>query len=403
VDRLTILGGGSPFTLGLVEALVARSPSPPLELMLYGRDPAVLGLVRQYAASRLRAFGWEVEASTHLLEALAGARYVVHQIRYGGLDGRREDELIASRFGAAADETLGPGALNSALRMAAQLRVLARAIASVAPDAWVLNLTNPLSVATSILSEEGVTRCIGLCELPSSTAGMVARVLDLPLSRLDWCYQGLNHRGFIVGLECDGQDQLSRLLLRLGDGNLGGIPAAVIAKLGAVPTKYFDLVYGASGPAPGRAEYVRALRDRIVQELRSAPHVLPPSLGMRGLPWYAESVVPSLASLRSAKPRRLVVNLPCGDGITRELHAELSATGVTGQAPAVVPQPVANYLEKFELHERRVLEAVAEPCYETIASALAADPTVKPEAGSTMAAALWENHTRRSEVSHQLS
>jgi 6-phospho-beta-glucosidase len=278
--------------------------------------------------------------------------------------------------------------------MAPQLRVIAGAIASVAPDAWVLNLTNPLSVATSILSEEGVKLCIGLCELPSSTAGMVATLLDLPPSRLDWDYRGLNHRGFIVGLKCDGQDQLPRLLVRLGDGNLGGIPAAAIATLGAVPMKYFALVQGAHGPAPGRAEYVRGLRDRIVQELRSAPHVLPPSLRMRRLPWYAKSVVPALASLRSSKTRRLVVNLRCEDGITREMYAALSAAAVTGEAPPAVPATVRDYLEQFELHERRVLEAVANPSYETVASALAVDPTLAPGASSALANAVWANYAR---------
>ena len=403
MNRLTVLGGGSPFTLGLVEALVADTPTPPLELVLYGRDGEILQLVRAYATSRLGPFGWEVAASTDLFAALSGAQYVVHQIRYGRLEGRQEDELLATRFGSAADETLGPGALNSALRMAPELRVIARAIAAAAPDAWVLNLTNPLSVATSILAEGGVRRCIGLCELPSSTAGMAATLLDLPPSRLDWNYRGLNHRGFIVGLECDGQDQLPHLVARLGNGSLGGIPAATIATLGAVPTKYFAL-QGARGPAPGRAEYVRGLRDRIVQELRGAPHVLPPSLRMRRLPWYAESIVPALAALRSTKPRRLVVNLRCEDDITREMHATVSTAGVFRERPPAVPGPVQEYLERFELHERRVLEAVADPSYDTVASALAADPTLEPGAGSTMAEALWANHSRQTpEVSRELS
>jgi 6-phospho-beta-glucosidase len=340
----------------------------------------------------LKPLGWEVEASTDLVEALSGARYVVHQIRYGGLEGRAEDELLASGFGAAVDETLGPGALNSALRMAPQLRVVARAIVSVAPDAWVLNLTNPLSVATSILAEEGVRRCIGLCELPASTAGLVATLLGLPPSRLDWSYRGLNHRGFIVGLESDGQDQWPHLLERLGEGSLGDIPAATIVMLGAVPTKYFALVQRARRPAPGRAEYVRELRDRIVRELQSAPHLLPPSLRMRRLPWYVESVVPALASLRSSRNNRLVVNLPGEDDITREMHATLSAAGVTGEAPPVVSKPVQDYLERFELHERRVLEAVANPSYETVAFALAADPTLEPGADSTLADGLWANY-----------
>jgi 6-phospho-beta-glucosidase len=396
MDRLTVLGGGSPFTLGLVESLVVDLASPPRELMLYGRDAAVLELVRGYSASRLGAVGWKVEASTDLSEALSNARFVLHQIRYGGLEGRTEDEMLATRLGVAADETLGPGALNSALRMAPQVRAVARTIASVAPYAWVLNLTNPLSVATSLLVGNGVKRCVGLCELPSSTARMVATTLGCPLSGLNWDYRGLNHRGFIVDLEYQGQQQLQTLLERLGAGDLGGIPAATIATLRAIPTKYFALVHGKKQPEPGRAEYIRRLRQRIVEELRAAPSVLPPSLRLRGLPWYAESVVPALASLSSPRSQRLIVNLRCEDGMTREMPATVSADAVTPEAPPIVSSGVGDYLERFELHERRILEAVADPSYETIASALAADPTLSSAPDPSLVETIWEAYARHS-------
>ncbi len=394
MDRLTVLGGGGPFTLGLIEALLGDRSLSPFELVLYGRTRDSLELVRAYAASRLGPLGWEVVASTDLPEALSGARYVIHQIRYGGLEGRDEDERLASRFGAVGDETLGPGALNSALRMAPLLRVVAGAISAAAPEAWVLNLTNPLSVATTILADEGVERCIGLCELPSTTAGMVAGLLGIPLSRLDWHYRGLNHRGFIVGLRSAGEDQLPRLISRLNGDTLGGIPASTIAKLEAVPTKYFALMQEAGGPPPGRAEYVRDLRDRIVQELRTAPEIAPPSLRLRRLPWYEESVVPALASLGSDQPLRQVINLRCKDGVTREVHATLSAGGLSPEPPPRVSEPVRIYLERFERHERRVLDAVRSPSAETIENALAVDPTLGSASVRSLTEALCARHAR---------
>lgn len=394
MDRLTVLGGGSPFTLGLIDALLDDRSLSPLRLVLYGRHREDLDLVRAYAAPRLGPLGWEVAASTDLHQALSGARYVIHQIRYGGLEGRDEDERLASRFGAVGDETLGPGALNSALRMAPLLRVVAGAISAAAPEAWVLNLTNPLSVATTILADEGVQRCIGLCELPSSTAGMVAGLLGIPLNRLDWHYRGLNHRGFIVGLASAGRDQLPRLIARLGGETLGGIPASTIAELGAVPTKYFALIQRGGGSPPGRAEYVRDLRNRIVQELRTAPEEAPPSLRLRRLPWYAESVVPALAALQSDQPGRQVINLRCEDGLTREMHAGLSSAGVSPETPPSVPDPVRVHLERFELHERRILAAVRSPSQETIENALNVDPTLESASTRSLTEALCARHAR---------
>ncbi len=66
--------------------------------------------------------GWRSTCTTSLAEALDGADLVVHQIRYGDLAGRAADERFAAELGAAADETLGPGALRSALRPAPALR-----------------------------------------------------------------------------------------------------------------------------------------------------------------------------------------------------------------------------------------------------------------------------------------
>jgi 6-phospho-beta-glucosidase len=392
IHQLTVLGGGGPFSVGLIDALCADLSVPPHQLVLHGRGRETLDLVRQYAAARLEPIGWQVAASTDLYQALTGSHYVIHQIRYGGIEGRAEDEQLASNCGVVADETLGLGALNSALRMVPPLRTVAAAISAAAPDAWVLNLTNPLSIATSILAEEGVKRCVGVCELPSATAQLVAEVLDLPLERLDWHYRGLNHRGFIIRLMCDGVDQLPLLLDRLGDRSLGGIPAAVIAELGAVPTKYFGLLQRGHHAA-ARAEFVGTLRDRIVRELQADPRQPPPSLKLRRLDWYRESVVPLLAALHGSQPRRAVVNLHGEDGLTRELHASVSAQGIIPEDPLDPPPRVGDYLARFDEHERRVLEAVTSPSLATISAAAAADPTLEQAESPALAQVLWKRRS----------
>jgi hypothetical protein len=56
--------------------------------------------------------------------------------------------------------------------------------------------------------------------------------------------------------------------------------------------------------------------------------------------------------------------------------------------------PVQDYLERFEVHERRVLDAVADPTSATVASALAADPTLEPGAGSSLKDAVWASYAR---------
>ena len=139
---IAILGGSTPFTAALVEAFRA---APACELRLFGQDRDALEKMKRYAERRLQ---WTVLATSRLEEAVTGAAVVVNQIRFGGLEGRSRDEALANRFGLAADETLGPCGLSAALRVVPRIRELAAGLGRRCPNAWVLNLSNPLSVTT---------------------------------------------------------------------------------------------------------------------------------------------------------------------------------------------------------------------------------------------------------------
>src|SRR5262245_19997625 len=99
-DRLVVLGGSSPFTAALIDALAdPRAGIPSFDLILTGRNRVHLDRVTAYARGALAPRGWAVGAATDVSRALEGARIVVHQIRYGGMEGRSEDEALASRLG----------------------------------------------------------------------------------------------------------------------------------------------------------------------------------------------------------------------------------------------------------------------------------------------------------------
>src|SRR5207237_6521899 len=107
-------------------------------------------------------------ASPRLDEAADGAAVIVNQIRFGGLEGRARDEALASRFQLPADETMGPCGLSAALRVVPRIRELAAELGRRCPDAWVLNLSNPLSITTRVMIRAGgPARSVGLCELPA--------------------------------------------------------------------------------------------------------------------------------------------------------------------------------------------------------------------------------------------
>ncbi len=392
--RLAVLGGSSPFTAGLIDAFAAAEPAalPPHVLVLHGRNAERLRLVSRYAKVRLEPLGWSVAETTYLDHALEGADVVVHQIRYGGLEGRAQDENLAVSLGIQPDETLGPGALNSLLRMLPDLRETGRKLAARCPDAWVLNLTNPLSAATTVLSDEGVSRCIGLCELPEYTAERAARIVGRDTGATDWAYAGWNHRGFIVDLMDNGTDLLPELLVRLNGAPFEGVPAADLIELGAIPLKYFRWVHSQDPPRAGRADAVASIRRRIFEELEEDPTRSPASLQERYMEWYPLSVVPAVEALSANRERTMVVNRPGPDGLTREHHARVCRHGVQPVPPPSVPAPVRAWLDRFEDHERAVVQVARKPGPESVFHAVELDPMVP--AGHTAAAeAVWSQHS----------
>lgn len=391
--HLAVLGGSSPFTAALADAIAARGDAiAPQALVLAGRDPNRLEAVARYVRHRLSGPGRSVDWTTEARAALRGARLVVHQVRYGGTAGRQADEDLALACGLMPDETLGPAALQSALRIVPMLDATCAMLVRECPDALVLNLTNPLSVTTARMIKSGV-KCIGVCELPRVTVQQAAAVLGEDPRQAAWSYVGLNHRGFVVGLAWNGVDRIGELAARLGSDTLDGIRADEISALDAIPTKYFRLVSGnTSPPHGGRAAFLEGLRQQILEELRSDPERSPPSLRQRYLAWYPQAVVPLIEALSSPRPSLLEVNALTDRRVVEEGRAPVSAAiGIGAFMPARMPESVAHWIEGFRRHELLVLDAVEQPSFHTIRGALMADPMVPRSRAETCARLLWRN------------
>ncbi len=374
--RLCVLGGSTPFTAALLDALAEAEGMPPFHLVLHGRDAGRLQSLGAYAARRLGPAGWAVGTSRELPAAVEGADVVVHQIRYGDLAGRAEDERFACAHGCPPDETLGPAALRCALRSRSGVRQSAAAIREGAPDAWVLNLTNPLSLTTSLIADRVGPRCLGVCELPEATAGLVAEALAVPYEELSWAYAGLNHRGFVYDLSVDGHDALDDLV-RVAD-EVGGIDAERIAVLGAVPTKYFRLMTGLGPCYPGRAQEVERIRARIAADLARTPSRHPPNLDARPTPWYDRALVPILTALSSPDGGPVVATVSDGPGLALERRGHLSWSGFVPTPMPVPPPKAATWIRRYHAHEEALLHLVRTPSRGTLLQAIELDPVVPP-------------------------
>jgi 6-phospho-beta-glucosidase len=253
--KLTILGGGG-FRVPLVYSALLRDHADGrvTSVALYDTDAVRLSAVVRVLREQALAYADAPEVSLHtdLDDALRGADFVFSAIRVGGMSGRSCDERIGLSHGVIGQETVGYGGISYALRTLPVVMDLAERVKALAPDAFVINFTNPAGVVTEAMSRVLGDRVIGICDSPIGLARRVLGALDIrvPDDAFDTVtidYAGLNHLGWLRGLAVDGVDVLPRLfdqperIETFEEGKLFG--ADWVTELGAVPNEYLHYYY----------------------------------------------------------------------------------------------------------------------------------------------------------------
>lgn len=248
--KLTILGGGGfrvPLVYGalLGDHAEGRVTHVTLHDLDGGRLAAITRVLAEQGAGVPDAP--RVTATTDLDEALRGADFVFSAIRVGGLEGRAADERIALAEGVLGQETVGAGGIAYGLRTVPVAEHIARRISVLAPDAWVINFTNPAGLVTEAMSRILGDRVVGICDSPVGLGRQVARILGADPDEAWIDYVGLNHLGWLRGLRVGGRDELPRLLA--DDEALGSFEAGRLfgpewlRTLGAIPNEYLHYYY----------------------------------------------------------------------------------------------------------------------------------------------------------------
>ncbi|MCS7222033.1 MAG: alpha-glucosidase/alpha-galactosidase [Anaerolineae bacterium] len=162
--------------------------------------------------------GLTFEGTTDLRAALDGAEFVIVSVAVDRIETWKKDWEIPLKYGVkhVLGENGGPGGLSHTLRSVRLMLEVADVIEEVAPDALVLNFTNPMSRVCLALKRATSLQCVGLCHQISAGYLIVGQVLGLiekPRSwdearaqvemlqqRLDIKAAGLNHFTFIYDL-----------------------------------------------------------------------------------------------------------------------------------------------------------------------------------------------------------
>ncbi|PSL06867.1 6-phospho-beta-glucosidase [Haloactinopolyspora alba] len=274
--RLTILGGGG-FRVPLVHAALAGDDSGVETIVLHDTDPVRVRSVKAVLDERSQGRGPELVVESDLATAVRGADFVFSAIRVGGLHGRSCDERSALAEGVLGQETTGAGGMLYGMRTVPVAMHIAETIRREAPDAWVINFTNPAGMVTEAMSAVLGDRVIGICDSPVGLFRRVARALDVDTEQAWFDYAGLNHLGWLRRVLVDGRDVLPALLAdddalaSFEEGKLFG--ASWLRTLGAIPNEYLyyyyftrDAVTSINDAQATRGEFLLAQQDEFYRE-----------------------------------------------------------------------------------------------------------------------------------------
>jgi 6-phospho-beta-glucosidase len=282
--KMTLLGSGvrAPFVL---RGLAAGQAELGLdEVVLHDTDPERLELMTALGAHLCEGWGatFSVRGDPDADAAIAGARFVFSAIRPGREAARAVDEEVPLKAGLLGQETTGPGGFAMALRTIPAMLEVARVIEAEAPDALLVNFTNPVGIVMQALHDHSNVRAVGICDGPISMQRSVAGFLGLPRAQVHADYFGLNHCGWIHRVLVDGDDRLPEVIerfeeLQAFDEQWALFDPALVRSIGMLPMEYLYFYYyrdeavahiRSSGGSRGRQ--IEAINDALWPVLRTA-------------------------------------------------------------------------------------------------------------------------------------
>jgi len=208
--KVAIIGAGSiVFCKTLMLDILATDGLEDTEFSLMApsrrRTPHVEAFAnRVIEANGLPATVW---TTTDRREALRDADYVIATFQVGGVAAFEHDYRIPLRHGVdqCIGDSLGPGGVFRALRSIPVILDMAADIEELCPDAYVLQYVNPMAMVCWALGTTTVN-FVGLCHGVQTTMDLISGYVDLPKDEIDYLCAGINHMGWFLKLQHDGED-----------------------------------------------------------------------------------------------------------------------------------------------------------------------------------------------------
>lgn len=384
--KVTVIGGGSTYTPELINGFLDRIESLPLtELWLVDILPERLEVVGKFAQRIVEAKGrpFTIHLTTDQSRGIEGAAYVITQLRVGWMAARREDEYLGQRYGLIGQETTGVGGMAKALRTIPVVLEIARDIRELAPDALLVNFTNPAGLVTEALTRYAPdVAAVGVCNVPIITKMEMlewleaaqgspinpasAKLHTLGLNHLSW------HRGLTVGEKDMWPFIMQRFLDEISANDEEEWDFNSIDALQLVPNYYLQYYYYPERKLaaqeewpPSRAEEVLEIEARLLAQFgEPGSSQLPEGLMERGGAYYSTIATQLLNSHFNNLNEVHVLNVPhrgavpgWPDDWVLELPCKVDGNGIEPLPAEPLPPVCFGLLAQVKSYELLTVEA----------------------------------------------
>jgi 6-phospho-beta-glucosidase len=152
-------------------------------------------------------------------------------------------------------------------------------VARHAPEAWIINFTNPVSIITQAVQEAARYRIIGICDTPTELFEEVAHVMGVSSQECYFEFFGLNHLGWLRQVLHRGTPILDAIwddperLEQVYRAPL--FETSELQQLRLLPTEYLYYYYrtdralaNLKKSGSSRGEVIAALNRRLLEDLR---------------------------------------------------------------------------------------------------------------------------------------
>ncbi len=405
--KISVIGGGSAYTPGLAEGLVAIHKEVPFtEVWLMDIDAPKLNTVGKVVEKIINDYNPDIRVclTENRVEAIKDSAFILCQIRVGGLKGRVIDEKIPLKYNCIGQETCGAGGFAMALRSIPVMMDIAKDIEKYAPEGWLINYSNPSGMVAAALAKHSKIKAVSICDVPIGIQHYIAKALKVSRKRVDLDYVGLNHYGWFRKVSLLGKDvspMLRGLAKRVNIANFLSIDDAktkeelemslrIFNKLGFLPSPYLQYYYlqkeslekQLNSPKT-RGEVVLDIEKELLQHFDEVNSGADKLWKARGGQWHSELMVSILSSIYNDKKEEYIINVlnngsvpGMADDDCVEIPCFVDKKGIT---PKKVAKPDIDILGQMQLmaaYEKLTVEAAIEGSYEKALKALNMNPLV---------------------------